>query len=72
MSDGFEDPKRREETIHQAFADAERDPAFAEILRVNYLEKDLACIAHKSLEICERCRLKQQNSRLGRKIPLLF
>jgi hypothetical protein len=23
---------------------------------------DLACIAHKSLEICERCRLKQQNS----------
>jgi hypothetical protein len=22
----------------------------------------LACIAHKSLEICERCRLKQQNS----------
>ena len=23
---------------------------------------DLACIAHKSLEICERCRLWQQNS----------
>jgi hypothetical protein len=23
---------------------------------------DLACIAHKSLEICERCRLRQRNS----------
>jgi hypothetical protein len=22
----------------------------------------LACIAHKSLEICERCRLRQHNS----------
>src|SRR5260370_39431564 len=23
----------------------------------------LACIAHKSLEICEQCKLRQQNSR---------
>jgi 2-polyprenyl-3-methyl-5-hydroxy-6-metoxy-1,4-benzoquinol methylase len=42
MNDGFEDPKRWEETIHEAFADAERDQVFADILRVNYLEKDLA------------------------------
>ena len=26
------------------------------------LADHLACIAHKSLEICERCRLRQQNS----------
>jgi hypothetical protein len=32
----------------------------------------LACIVHKSLEICERCRLRQQNSPTTRKIPLLF
>ena len=25
------------------------------------LESPLACIAHKSSEICERCRLRQQN-----------
>jgi len=32
----------------------------------------LACIAHKSLEICERCRLWQQNSPAAPKILLLF
>jgi hypothetical protein len=26
------------------------------------MSQTLACIAHKSLEICERCRLRQQNS----------
>jgi hypothetical protein len=32
----------------------------------------LACIAHNSLEICERCRLGSRILRLRRKIPLLF
>jgi hypothetical protein len=31
-----------------------------------------ARIAYKSLEICEQCRLRQQNSPARRKIPLLF
>ena len=35
-------------------------------------EKGLACIAHKSLEIFERCRLWQQNLQLSWQIPLLF
>jgi hypothetical protein len=30
-------------------------------MRVN-LRTRLACIAHKSLEVCERCRLWQRNS----------
>jgi hypothetical protein len=33
---------------------------------------NLACIAHKSLEICERCRLRQRNSPATPEIPLLF
>jgi hypothetical protein len=32
----------------------------------------LACVAHKSSRICERCRLWQRNFRLGGKIPLLL
>ena len=35
--------------------------SMAAFLVVGMLEP-LACIAHKSLEICERCRLWQQNS----------
>jgi len=31
-----------------------------------------ACIAHKSLEIFERCRLWQRNFQLSWQIPLLF
>src|SRR5260370_32646800 len=31
--------------------------------KIDYKDEDaLACIAHKSLEICEQCRLRQQNS----------
>ena len=32
----------------------------------------LACIGHKSLEICDRCRLWQQNSPAAPKILLLL
>ena len=28
----------------------------------SHQSRQIACIAHKSLEICERCRLRQQNS----------
>jgi 2-polyprenyl-3-methyl-5-hydroxy-6-metoxy-1,4-benzoquinol methylase len=42
FADGFEDPVQWERTIHQAFKDAEADEAFAEVLRSNFLEKDLA------------------------------
>ena len=34
--------------------------------------KSLACIAHKSLEIFERCRLWQRNLQLRWQTPLLF
>ena len=33
---------------------------------------ELACIDHKSLEICDRCRLRQRTSPATPKIPLLF
>ena len=33
---------------------------------------ELACIDHKSLEICVRCRLRQRASPATPKIPLLF
>jgi hypothetical protein len=36
------------------------------------LKTGKACIAQKSLEIFERCRLRQRNLRLRRFIPLLF
>src|SRR6202035_4649159 len=32
------------------------------IILVIFAPRTLACIADKSLEICQRCRLKQQNS----------
>lgn len=42
LADGFEDPVQWEKTMHQAFKDAEEDEALAEVLRSNFLEKDLA------------------------------
>ena len=34
--------------------------------------RPLACIAHKSSEICERCRLRQQNSPASPKNSAVF
>jgi len=41
-------------------------------ISIFWRKRALACIAHKSLEIFERCRLWQQNYPLGRTILLLF
>jgi hypothetical protein len=36
------------------------------------IQTALACIDHKSLEICDPCRLRQRTSPATPKIPLLF
>jgi hypothetical protein len=37
-----------------------------------FKDMDVACIGHKSLETCDQCRLRQQNSPTTPEIPLLF
>ena len=65
LTDGFEDPVQWEKTIHQAFTDAEEDEAFADVLRCNFLEKDVGASFQRFQESRAPAAISKLLGRLG-------
>jgi len=65
---------RKSDSVHPAafFQFVRTIKTDARNISIFWRKRALACIAHKSLEIFERCRLWQQNYPLRRTILLLF
>ena len=61
----FEDPAEWEATTAQMFADARADPAFAEILKLSYLEEDLPASFQRCMDSPAPMAISDVLNRLG-------